>query len=166
MTIVTFAQYSNIRIIIDMERKEVLVDQVNEKQLIDSYKLFEFKVVEKKTIGSKFLYILERDDSVPYYQELVKLENTYPKFHIGSMLPVVILPGFGFITLTIFLVIFFANGMSSSLMPWFIVFIVVAALFLMAAVLFLFLRMTAINKIEKEKPKIDQEFKKKIEALK
>ena len=149
-----------------MERKEILVDQVNEKHTIDSYKLFEYKVVEKKTVGNKYLYILERDDSVPYYSKLVEIEKTYKKYHIGTMLPVVIFPGLAFLTLTTFLIIFFVNGMSASLTPWFIVFIVVAALFLMTAVLFLFLRMRMINKIEKEKPTYDAEIKKKIEALK
>ena len=149
-----------------MERKEVLVDQVNEKQTIDSYKLFEYKIVEKKTVGSKYLYILERDNSVPYYEELVKIEKSYHWYHIGSMLPVVIFPGLAFLTLTVFLIIFFVNGMSASLLPWFIAFIVVAALFLLTAVLFLFLRMQTVSKIEKEKPKYDAEIRKKIEALK
>ena len=90
-----------------MEEKVVITNQNNEKQILDSYLIFEYKCLEKKYQGNKVIYRFQRDDSVSYIEELRKLENEYGGYHIGSMLPTIILPVISIILFTIFLVLMF-----------------------------------------------------------
>ena len=103
-----------------MEKKTVITDQVNEKQILDTYLLFEYKCKEKKTQGNKIIYEFERDDSVPYINELKNLEYQYGSYKVGSMLPTMILPVISFILFTIFLVLMFALGENFNLLLYFL----------------------------------------------
>ena len=149
-----------------MEKKTVITDQVNEKQILDTYLLFEYKCKEKKTQGKKIIYEFERDDSVPYINELKNLEYQYGSYKVGSMLPTMILPVISFVLFTVFLVLMFALGENFNLLLYFLTLVLPALLFLAASALFMVMRIRSINKIEKEKPIKDQEYRQKIAELK
>lgn len=149
-----------------MEEKVVITNQNNEKQILDSYLIFEYKCLEKKYQGNKVIYRFQRDDSVSYIDELRKLENEYGGYHIGSMLPTIILPVISIILFTIFLVLMFVLKDNFNLILYFCSLILPALLFLFLGAVFMFLRIRMINKIEKEKPIKDNEYRQKVANLK
>ena len=149
-----------------MERKTVITDSINEKQIMDTYLLFEYKCEEKKIVGSKIRLTFVRDDSVPYIKELRQLEYEYGSYRVGSLLPGIILPILSFILLTVYLVIFLVKRNTIDVMPLFFAICVPALVLLMLGALFMILRLLAINNIQNKKPIKDQEYKKKIEELK
>ena len=148
-----------------MEEKIIVTNEINEKHLIDTYLLFEYKCINRTQQGSKITLTFQRDDSVPYIEELRKLEREYGSYHIGSLLPGLILPPISFILFTVFLItIFVKTGMSIFVtVP---AFVIPAVILLVIAVVFMLLRMKTVNKIASEKPNKDLEYKKKIENLK
>ena len=148
-----------------MEKKTVITNLVNEKQVLDTYFLFEYKCLEKKYQGDKIILEFERDDSVPYIQELRNLEYQYGSYKVGSMLPTVICPIISFILFTVFLILMFALD-DFNLILYFCALMLPAILFLVISALFMILRIRMVNKIEKEKPIKDEEFRKKIAELK
>lgn len=149
-----------------MEEKVVITNQYNEKQILDSYLIFEYKCLEKKYQGNKVIYRFQRDDSVSYIDELRKLENEYGGYHIGSMLPTIILPVISIILFTVFLVMMFVLKDNFNLILYFCSLILPALLFLFLGAVFVFLRIRMINKIEKEKPIKDNEYRQKVANLK
>ena len=150
-----------------MEEKVVVTNQVNEKHLVETYLLFEYSVKEKKINGNKIQYTFIRDDSVPYIKELKELEYQYPNYKIGGMLTTVLFPGIAFVLFTVFLVLFIINRDNKDLLiTLFCSLCIPAAVFILFGALMMFYRISKINKIEKEKPIVDEKFKKKIEELK
>ena len=149
-----------------MEKKIVITNQMNEKQILDTYLLFEYKCLEKKQQGKKIIFEFERDDSVSYIKELRNLEYQYGSYKVGSMLPTTILPIISFVLFTIFLVLMFALGDNFNLLLYFLTLVLPALIFLALSAVLMFLRIRSINKIENEKPLKDQEYRQKIEKLK
>lgn len=149
-----------------METKVVETNAINEKQILDTYLLFEYKCEKKEVVGNKIIFTFSRDDSVPYISELRKLEYQYGSYKVGSLIPGIVLPIISFILLTVFLVIFLVKRDEINVIPLFFAICGPALLFLLIGALFMILRLLAVSKIEKEKPLKDQEYRKKIEALK
>ena len=94
-----------------------------------------------------------------------KLEEEYPDFRIRSMIPTYIFPSISLILLTTFLIVFFANKDNFNFLVYFLSFMVPALIFMILGFFFMFLRFRSINRLDKEKPIIDREFKEKIESL-
>ena len=149
-----------------MERKVVITNSINEKQLTDTYLLFEYKLEEKKIVGSKIHLTFVRDDSVSYIKELKTLEYQYGSYKVGSLLPGIVLTILSFVLLTVFLVIFLIKRNEMDVMPLFFAICVPALILLMGGALFMILRLLAVNNIENKKPIKDQEYRKKINELK
>ena len=55
-----------------METKIIKTNEINERQLIETYSIFEYKCVERTVKGKNITLKFERDDSVPYINELKK----------------------------------------------------------------------------------------------
>ena len=108
----------------------------------------------------------ERDDSVPYINELRKLEESYPKFKIGSMLTVTLMPILTFVLATIFLVVFLIDKQHFNFTLMFSLLMIPALLILVLTVVFTVVRLRRIRNIEKTKDPIDQEMREKIAELK
>ena len=149
-----------------MEKKTVITNQINEKQVLDTYLLFEYKCLEKKQQGNKIIYEFERDDSVPYIHELRNLEYEYGSYKVGSMLPTIICPLISFVLFTVFLVLMFVMKDDFNVILYFCSLMLPALLFLAMSALFMVLRIRMVNKIEKEKPIKDEEYRQKIAELK
>ena len=149
-----------------MEEKTVITNQINAQLVIDKYLIFKWKCLEKKYIGSKIEIHFSRDDSLPYIDELRKLENEYGEYKVGTMLPTYILPGVSMVLFTVFIIIFFVNKDHFDFLPYFLSLILPALICLVLAFIFMFLRSRTIGKIEKEKPIKDQEYKDKVSKLK
>ena len=89
-----------------MEEKTVIVSPINEKVVLDKHEIFLYKCLERKIIGKKEHIKFSRDDSLPYIAELRALEEEYPNYMIGSMIPTFVCPAISMLLLTVFLVIF------------------------------------------------------------
>jgi len=148
-----------------MEEKVVYTDSVNEKCVLEKHELFLYKCEERQYIGKRIKIRFSRDDSPKYIEELKKLEETYPKYKIGSMLPTFIFPAIAIILFTVFLVLFVLNKENFNLLLYFGVLAVPAILCLFASVLFMFLRARMIKRIEIEKPETDQKYQEKIKEI-
>lgn len=149
-----------------MEIKELVVNVNNAKITLDKYLIFEYKCLEQRQIGNKVYFKFERDDSVPYYDELVKLENEYGDFKIRNMMPISLMPIVTFALVTIFLVVFLIDREHFNFTLMFSLLMIPALLVLLLTVLFTILRMKNIKKIEIEKPKKDFEYQEKVRELK
>ena len=148
-----------------MEEKTVITNSNNEKLVLDKHFLFLWKCEEKKVIGGHIEIRFSRDDSVPYIDELRKLENEFGEYRVGTMLPTIILPAISMILFTVFLVIFLLNRDNFNFPLYFFSIVLPALLLLLASMIFMFLRTSKINKIAREKPLKEQEYQAKIDKL-
>lgn len=149
-----------------MEEKIIKTNEINERQLIDTYSIFEYKCVGRTVKGKRVTLKFIRDDSVPYIDELKKLEYQYGGYHIGSFLPTLLLPGLSFVLFTVFLVLMLTLKENFNLMLYFFTLVLPALLFLVLGVVLMILRARMIGKIENEKPNKDLEYRQKVNLLK
>ena len=149
-----------------METKIIKTNEINERQLIETYSIFEYKCVERTVKGKRITLKFERDDSVPYINELKKLQYQYGSYNVGSMLPTLILPAISFIFLTVFLVLMFALGDKFNLILFFCTLVLPGLLCLILGVVLMILRVRMIGKVQSEKPNKDREYKEKVRLLK
>ena len=148
-----------------MERKVIVVDEINIKTTLDKYHLFEYKLEGQKDLSKgKKEFVFTRDNSVPYYDELVKLENTYPNYHYPKMIYTIIFSILAFLIVTGLLITFFINKAFAKSYWW--IFIIPTSICLLITVYFTYRRIDIMKKIEMDKPRIDKEYKEKIENLK
>ena len=147
-----------------MEEKKVITNSLNEKLVLDTKLLFEWKCLEKKVVGGKIHFAFSRDDQKPYHQELVKLENEYGEYRIHSLIPSFVLAGLSFVLITIFFILFLINR--ENYVIYFFAIVLPALACLMGAVIFTIFRFLSYNKLLKEKPDKDQIYVAKIKALK
>ena len=148
-----------------MEEKTVITNSNNEKLVLDKHFLFLWKCEEKKVVGGHIEIRFSRDDSVPYIDELRKLENEFGEYRVGTMLPTIILPAISMVLFTVFLVIFLLNRDNFNFPLYFFSIVLPALLLLLASMIFMFLRTSKINKIAREKPLKEQEYQAKIDKL-
>ena len=148
-----------------MEEKTVITNPHNEQLVLDKHMLFLWKCEEKKTVGNHIEIRFSRDDSAPYIEELRKLENEFGEYHVGTMLPTIILPAVSMVLFTIFLIIYLVNKDDFNFPLFFFAILLPALLCLLAAMVFMVLRTMTINKITREKPLKEQEYKTKIDRL-
>ena len=144
-----------------MTKFTIKTNSINEKFVLDKYEIFQYRLEEKKVVGSSIYLTYSRDDSLPFIKELEELEKEYGDYHIGSMIPTYVLPIPAFILLTVFLILFLTNKELDTVL-FFCVLVIPALLFIVAAFLVMFLRMRSISKIEKEKPEKDKEYRIKV----
>lgn len=149
-----------------METKEVVVNINDAKLTLDKYLLFVYKCVEQKTQGRNIYFKFQRDDEVSYIDELRKLEASYPTYKIGTMSMVSLMPIVAIALVTIFLVVYLTNRSSFNFTLMFSLLMIPALLVLVLTVLLTIFRLKRIRRIDTEKPKVDEEYKEKIEQLK
>lgn len=147
-----------------MEEKTIITNPLNEKLVLDTHLLFEWKCLEKKVVGGNIQYNFSRDDSKPYHEELVKLEKEYGEYKMRSLIPTFIFAGIAFILITAFFVCFVLNR--ANFLIYFLSMVLPALAFLFAACIFTILRYLSYSKIMKEKPEKDEVYLEKIKALK
>ena len=125
--------------------------------------LFDWKLVkeEKKENAPSILYF-ERDENVPYYQEMVEIEKeTSPK-----LLPfwsLIILVAVAFILITAALIISLLKVMDT--LTCFLVFFIPASLFLAGDVLLFYLRSKQLLKYLDNEKEIVKNAEEKMQAL-
>lgn len=149
-----------------MEEKTVVTNLNNEKLVLDKHLLFEWKCLNRQYHGSKVEIKFQRDDSVSYFSELKKLENEYGEYKIGSMIPTIICPAISIIMFTVFLVLFLVNRENFNFLLYFLSILLPAIAIFLVGVAFMLLRYFSVKKIGEEKPKKDQEYRRKVDLLK
>ena len=149
-----------------MQEKIVKTNLINEKAVIDKHLIFEWKCLERKQENKTITLKFQRDDSVPYIKELEQLELEYGDYKLGSMIPAVALPCAALVLLTIFLICFITMRDNFNFLVYFLSFNVPALLCVVGGFIFMFLRVRAIGRLEKEKPLKDIEYKEKVAKLK
>ena len=135
-----------------MEIKEIVVNNVNAQLTLDKYLIFEYKCLEQRNMGTKTYFKFERDDSVPYYQELVKLEQEYGDFKIKNMTGVSLMPIITFILVTIFLVVFLIDKEHFNFTLMFSLLMIPALVILAFTVVLTVIKLRSFSKVNKEKP--------------
>ena len=127
--------------------------------------LFDWKLVkeEKKENSPSTLYF-ERDDNVPYYQEMVEIEKEIsPK-----LLPlwVLIIPvAIAFILVTVALILSLLKVTDLTPLQFFLIFFVPASLFLAADVLIFYLRSRQLLNYLKNEEVLVRNAEEKMDAL-
>lgn len=149
-----------------MEEKTVITNATNQRLVLDKHSLFEWTCVRITNIGSKIEIKFQRDDTVPYYQELKKLEQEFGEYKIGFMLPTIICPCISIVLFTVFLILFFANRDHFDFLLYFLSILLPALLIFLVGAGTMFLRLMKFKKIETEKPLKETEYKKKIDQIK
>lgn len=149
-----------------MEKVTVITNPLNEHLVLDKYTLFEYKCEEKKIIGKKIQFTFSRDDSVPYIEDLRKLEKEFGEYKIRPMWLTIVSPIISFMLFSVFLVLFVSMGKSFNMNIYFPGLLIPAIVFLLVGVLIMVFRGKALQKIDKEKPIKEQEYREKIKKLK
>ncbi len=127
--------------------------------------LFDWKLVkeEKKENAPSILYF-ERDESVPYYEEMVEIEKTMsPK-----LIPfwVLIIPvAISFILVTVFLILYLANKDNFDTMKYFYIFFIPSMIFLLGDTLVFYLRSRQLMNHLKREEELVKNAEEKMMAL-
>ena len=149
-----------------MKKIEVITNQINEKYVMDKYILFQYRCLDRKLEKGKIYLTFEEDDSLPYYQDLKRLEKEYGDYKIFPLFPILLFPVTAFILLTIFLIIYFVNKDTISYVTLFLSLMLPALIILLVGAALFGIHLIHISKIEKEKPEKDELYRKRIEELK
>lgn len=127
--------------------------------------LFDWKLVkeEKKENAPSILYF-ERDESVPYYEEMVEIEKTMsPK-----LIPfwVLIIPvAISFILVTVFLILYLANKDNFDTMKYFYIFFIPSMVFLLGDTLVFYFRSRQLMNHLKREEELVKNAEEKMMAL-
>ena len=134
-----------------MEKCQRKVNSYSVSRSVYLMGLFDWKLVkeDKKENAPSILYF-ERDESVPYYEEMVEVEKTMSP----SLIPfwVLIVPvAISFILVTIFLILYLANKPHFDTMKFFYIFFIPAMVLLLGDTLIFYLRSRQLmNHLKKE----------------
>lgn len=150
--------------ILAMEEKTIITNPLNEKLVLDTHLLFEWKCLEKKVVGGSIQFTFSRDDTKPYHKELVELEKEYGEYKMRSLVPTFVFAAIAFILITAFFVCFVLNR--ANFLVFFLSLVLPALAFLFAACIFTVFRYLSYSKIMKEKPEKDKVYLEEIKALK
>ena len=127
--------------------------------------LFDWKLVkeEKKDNAPSTLYF-ERDDSVPYYQEMVEIEKEIsPKLIPFWVLIIPVALAFALITVALLLSLLKVTNFTS--LQFFLIFFVPASLFLTLDVVIFYLRSKQLLKYLKNEEQLVKNAEEKMSAL-
>lgn len=147
-----------------MEEKLLKVNQENRDLLLSQYRLFEWQLVKEEKKGHLSYLYLVRDNSTPYYQQLIKLEEEYGKIKYIPMPFIIILAGFAMIIISI-LLIFYLTNRDFAKTYWYI-FIIGASIFLIASVFLTFMRLRTLEFVTNKKSDKDKLYLQKIKTIK
>ena len=128
--------------------------------------LFDWTLVkeEKKENAPSLLYF-ERDETVPYYQEMVEIEKEIsPKLIPFWILLVPV--GISFILITVFLILYLVNKPNFDIMKYFYIFFLPAMGLLLIDTLIFYLRSRQLMNYLKDEQNIVKQAEDKIAALK
>ena len=147
-----------------METKKVITNSLNENIVLVENLLFEWKCEEKETRGRKIIYSFSRDDTKPYYQELVALEKEYKPFRMKTLLPSYIASGVAFLLFTLFFILYLIDKNNFTL--YFLTVSVPGIVVLTFSGMFILIRYIAINKLNKELNETNQKYAEKVKEIK
>lgn len=111
-----------------MEKKHVITEPNSRFFVLRDAYLFDWELLEEKSIGEKVELFLQRDNQTKHYSELIKLEKTYFKMSSIPMWSLFVLTGLAFIFLTLYLVMSFLTPDGNKLL-WFLVTLLPGVLF-------------------------------------
>ena len=103
-----------------MEKKHVITEPNSRFFALRDAYLFNWELLEEKSIGEKVELFLQRDNQTKHYSELIKLEKSYHKMSSVPMWSLFVLTGLSFAFLTLYLVMSFAAPDSNDFL-WFLV---------------------------------------------
>ena len=128
--------------------------------------LFDWKLVkeEKKENAPSILYF-ERDETVPYYQEMVEIEKeTSPQ--LIPFWTLIIPVGISFSLITVFLILYLVNRPNFEAMKYFYIFFLPAMGLLLIDTLIFYLRSRQLMNYLKDEQNIVKQAEEKMAALK
>ena len=127
--------------------------------------LFDWKLVkEEKNENAPSMLYFERDENVPYYQEMVEIEKeTSPKLIPFWILLIFVGLSFSLVTAALILTLAKIPGLDS--LKIFFIFFIPAAIFLSVDVLIFYLRSKQLMKYLANEPEIVKQAEQKMAAL-
>ena len=130
-----------------MKEKVVETTIGKEKFVFDKYSLFEYKCLEEKRIGKKAIFRFQRDDSVPYIDELRKLENEYGEIKIKKPIPLFIFPVISFLLISAYLILIINRESDKQFLIYTLAVLLPGVLFIAASLLYTLWYATYIKKV-------------------
>lgn len=127
--------------------------------------LFDWRLVkEEKKENAPSLLTFERDENVPYYQEMVAVEKeTSPR--LMPFWPVIAVVALAFITMTTYLILFFALRQTTDIKKYFLAFFIPAAVLLLLDVLLFYLRSKQLMNYLKNEEAIVKNAEEKMKTI-
>lgn len=128
--------------------------------------LFDWKLVkEDKKENAPSILTFERDENVPYYQEMVQVEKeTSP--HLMPFWPIIAVVALAFVTMTTYLILFLALKNTTDIKQYFLAFFIPAALLLLVDVLLFYLRSKQLMKYLQNEDAVVQNAEEKMKQIK
>ena len=151
-----------------MENVTLKIEKNNYPQFKDQKAIFGWSVIKEDSIDDNTLEItMVRDDSVPYYSELIILEKDYFSKPVNWFPIIIVFVSLALVLLTLFAIFKFVvknSGIPEALLYVFL-FSGMGFTILSLVICFLFSRRTLASAEETQKEK-DETFAKKVEELK
>ena len=130
-----------------MEAKIRKVSTEEVDSVITGMAIFDWKVIKKEINGTRSVLTFERDENVPYYDEMVKKEKAYEKETNPSSLLIYIFVGLALVLMTTYLIVSSLNGGFAFDNIYFYAIMIPGLVSFLLSALFLFLRVKKIQKI-------------------
>lgn len=149
-----------------MERCQRKVNSYSVTRSVYLMGLFDWRLVnEEKKDNAPSILTFERDDSVPYYQEMLAVEKeTSP--HLFPFWPLVAVVALAFVTMTTYLILFLALKDTTNIKDYFFAFFVPAAVLLLVDVIFFYLRSKQLMKYLQNEDKVVANAEEKMKEIK
>ena len=150
--------------IFNMENKIIKTNRVNRDLEVSKARLFLWQIQKEERKGNKILITLSRDNEVPYYQELVKLEEEYGEYKFFPFIAIIIPAIIAFLIITGLLIVYIIS--SDIAKNYWYAFLIPSAVCLFISMVLTFLRMRTFDQILNKKKQKDAECSAKIKKLK
>ncbi len=149
-----------------MEKIEFKIKDQYRESFVAKKIIFDWRVEEDKLVDGVHYLTLVRDNETPYYEELVKLENSFKDKKVPSLKITLIFPILAFILITLFVVLYFTLKDEVEFFYLFLPICLPAFLLLGAGVGLVSYRIRLVEKNEKEKDAKMALYKSLVDELK
>ena len=152
-----------------MEEKTVEVKTPYAQEMIRRYGIFDYKCVNQVFLGVKTSLTFQRDETTPYYQEIVELEKKYTNFKIMPFWVIMFLPVMAMGLMIAFTIVMMTRGPvaePSQFFKLFFAFFVPALSLIILTVVATIIYSSVLKKFQIKKDKELKEIEKQIAEIK
>ena len=147
-----------------MEKTTRKISLADKDEYIKMMKKFDWVLTSSEEKNKKVILSFERNDTTPYYQEIVELERK-SKFYVIPNYVLLILMAASIGLMTTFVILAKVKGEDFDTLKWFIILFIPSLLLLTAMVVISFIRNKQISEYVEQETTLKREINDKLEKI-